>query len=126
LDVVTDKNLKEQDASSLAFSRDGKRLVLGGVGRFSGARPAKGGTYDRDADRMTPSEQPGEPREGPVAFTADGTPLQLVATNAYTLQLWDVDHQRKVREFTFAEKLPPAPLAAGNQAAMALSTDGTL
>ena len=35
LDAVTEKHLK-QHAGSLAFSRDGKRLVLGGVNRFSG------------------------------------------------------------------------------------------
>ena len=38
LDAVTDKYLK-QHAGSLAFSRDGKRLVLGGVGRYSALPP---------------------------------------------------------------------------------------
>jgi serine/threonine protein kinase/WD40 repeat protein len=125
LDAVMEKELKH-DAGSLAFSRNGKRLVLGGVGPFSGASPLKGGVYDRDTDRLTASEQPGGPGEGPVAFTAAGTPLQLVATDAYTLRLWDVDQQRTVREFTFAEKLPPTPLDADNQPALALSSDGAL
>jgi serine/threonine protein kinase/WD40 repeat protein len=125
LDAVTDKELKH-DAGSLAFSKDGKRLVLGGVGRFSGAPPVKGGVYDRDKDRMTISEQPGEAIEGPVAFTADGVPLQLVAADSFRLRLWDVDRQRLVREFTFAEKLPATPLDPEKLPALALSADGSL
>jgi serine/threonine protein kinase/WD40 repeat protein len=126
LDAVTDKELKH-DAGSLAFSKDGKRLVLGGVGRFSGAPPVKGGVYDRDKDRMTTSEQLGEPIEGPVAFTTDGVPLQLVAVDAYRLRLWDVDGQRSVREFTFAEKLPATPLDHPDKLpTLALSADGRL
>jgi hypothetical protein len=69
---------------------------------------------------------PGEAGEGPVAFTSDGTPLQLVAATANTLQLWDVDRQRIVHKFEFAEKLPPIPLDAENQPVLALSADGTL
>ena len=86
----------------------------------------KGGIYDRDTDQMIPSEQPGEAAEGPVAFTADGTSLQLTAKDACTLRLWDVDRQRAVREFAFAEKLPPVKLDAINQPALALSADGAL
>jgi serine/threonine protein kinase/WD40 repeat protein len=127
LDAVTDKNLEGHPAGSLAFSRDGKRLVLGGVSRFTGARPTRGGVYDRETDRMMPSEQPGEPGERPsVAFSADGVPLQLIAKDAYTLRLWDVDQQRAIREFTFAEKLPATKLDGENQPALALSVDGSL
>jgi WD40 repeat protein len=125
LDAVTNKKMK-QHAGALAFSRDGKRLVLGGVGRLSGAPPVQGGVYDRTADRLTPSEQPGDAADGPVAFTADGTPLQLVAKDAYTLRLWDLDRQRVVREFAFAEKLPATKLGADNHPALALAEDGTL
>jgi WD40 repeat protein len=125
LDAVTDKKM-EQHAGSLAFSRDGKRLVLGGVPRIGNTPAVKGGVYDRAADRLTPSEQPGEAIDGPVAFTADGTPLQLTAKDAYTLRLWDVDRQRTVREFVFAEKLPATKLDAENQPALAISEDGIL
>lgn len=126
LDAVTDKKL-EQHAGALAFSRDGKRLVLSGVSRYSCPNhPVKGGVYDRVADRLTSSEIPGEAADGPVAFTAQGTPLQLVPKDAYTLRLWDVDRQRAVREFVFAEKLPVTKLEADNYPALALSEDGSL
>jgi serine/threonine protein kinase/WD40 repeat protein len=123
LDAVSYKTLLS-DAGSLVFRKDGKRLLMGGVNQFSGAREKPGGVYDWDADKFTPSQLP--PGMGPVAFSPDGTPLQLVATGAYTLRLWDADRQRTVRDFTVAPKLPPMPLAGDSQPALGLSADGRL
>jgi serine/threonine protein kinase/WD40 repeat protein len=121
LDAVVQKEL-QRDAGSLAFSRDGKRLLLGGSPSL-GIRAVTGGFYDRETDEFAASEQPGD---GPVAFGEDGTPLQLVATDAYTLLLWDVNGKRKVREFHLAPTLPKTELKADNQPRMALSIHGSL
>ena len=63
---------------------------------------------------------------GPVCFSANGTPIQLVAESPWRFKLWDVSRQQLVRELTVprlvnAEIKPGEPLPS-----MALTPDGSL
>ncbi len=118
LDAVSFKALKKT-TGALAWSRDGQRLLSGGAESVAGP-PVPGGVYDLKTDRLTATGQKGA---GAVAFGKDGTALQLVATGANTLRLWDVDRQRVVREFS----LDAGPAKADAQASsvnLTLSADG--
>src|SRR5262249_3355645 len=67
-----DANVRKQlphGASSVAWDRDGKRLLMGGLpGQVARL-------WDRDTGQVTDSQHGGE---GLVAFGEDGTPLQLI------------------------------------------------
>jgi WD40 repeat protein len=122
LDAVPEKSFRP-DASSVAFHKDGQRLLLGGTSDRQGQ--AKSGArlwHDGAIDLPRSSRQGGA---GPVAFAADGTPLQLVAKDRWTLLLWDVAVDRPLREFPLAEKLPPEPLTGFTEITLALSADGS-
>ncbi|HZU35807.1 MAG TPA: serine/threonine-protein kinase [Gemmataceae bacterium] len=107
LDAVLEKPLAAQ-ASSVAFDKDGQRLLLGGVTDHHG-KPRTGAKLWNSAgkEQTPPSRQAGA---GPVAFAADGTPLQLVVKDRWTLRLWDVAVGRPVHEFVLAENLPSEPV----------------
>jgi eukaryotic-like serine/threonine-protein kinase len=94
LDARTHKKFPH-GASSVAWDRDGKRLLMGGLpGQVAQL-------WNRDTGQVIDSQHAGA---GPVAFGEDGTPLQLVLhpRAQETLLLWDVARQQPVREF----KLP--------------------
>jgi serine/threonine protein kinase/WD40 repeat protein len=111
-DIRVDHNLKSQAAASLAgmdasigkrfdvpasavaFDPKGERLLIGGVTESGRPlEPAK--VWDRRTDVTIRSKQAGN---GPVAFRADGTPLQLVVKDQSTLLLWNVAQQESVSE----------------------------
>jgi WD40 repeat protein len=117
-------------ASSVAFDRTGRRLLLGGTREIGPGRadePAK--LLDSETgQKVYVSEQPGP---GPVAFREDGTPLQLVLRDGPSLLLWDLAKQRPVREFRFGPRPDGAPVAMPkfpslDEPVLALSADGEL
>lgn len=98
--------------SSLSFDPDGKRLWIGGGGE-------KLRTWDRTTGHI---EMQGPSMEGPFAFRADGTLLQLgttrdAKTGRFLLQLWDAGKQ-VVRVFPLLDD-------AARLKAYALSPEGT-
>ncbi len=78
--------------------------------------------WDGGADSPAASKVLGA---GPVAFHADGTPLQLVpdAKDRLRLILWDVGRRQQVREFRFSAKGDPGPLNNRNGPLMALTAE---
>jgi WD40 repeat protein len=126
LDARTEKNFDKLGASSVAFDIIGQRLLLGGVTALpSHNRPAEGAkVWDRQRDKMLHVSS--QTCDGPVAFRADGTPLQLVADvrNRHAVVLWDVAGDRLVREFRLATGGPPEALTAYNHPALVLTADG--
>jgi serine/threonine protein kinase/WD40 repeat protein len=112
-DIRVDQALKSQAAASLAgvdavigkrfevpgsavvFDSNGDRLLIGGVTE-SGRPPEPAKVWDSRTDVTIRSKQTGE---GPVAFRADGVPLQLVVKDQSTLLLWNVAKQESVSEF---------------------------
>jgi serine/threonine protein kinase/WD40 repeat protein len=84
------------EGSSVAFDADGQRALIGGNDNDE-AR-----IWNARTDRTQKSGMAGS---GPVAFRADGTACQLVATekNRLPLLLWDAGRRRLIR------KLIPAP-----------------
>ncbi len=98
-------------ATSLSFDPTGQRLWMGGLGqelRFWDS-------HDQGTETRGPA------LEGPIAFRADGTPLQLGMTRdakrgLTSLQLWDAARQ--------SAKLITLPDSAANIVAHAISLDG--
>jgi WD40 repeat protein len=65
---------------------------------------------------------------GPVAFReADGAALQFVPdlTDRFTLRLWNIDRQERVREFKLADKPSPPGWHQRNHLTLALCADGS-
>jgi eukaryotic-like serine/threonine-protein kinase len=92
------KKLYGFGASGVAFSKDGNRLLIGGGEKDEG----------KVLDLADPGAAPvpsGQGGEGPVAFRADETPLQLVKSpgQAEGLLLWDADKRRAVGSFTIPD-----------------------
>ncbi len=99
-------------ASSLSFDPTGKRLWMGGLGQELR-------TWDSADHRI---ETRGPAMEGPIAFRADGTPLQLgmtrdAKTGVSSLRLWDAAKQ--------SAKVITLPDGAAQIVAHAISPDGT-
>jgi serine/threonine protein kinase/WD40 repeat protein len=89
-------------ASAVAFSPDGKRLLLGAV-RAGDKRPARGASvWEAGGEQLIPPSSQTEP--GPVAFLPDGRPVQLVPGRGASLQLWDVANGKAVQQFRFGTK----------------------
>ena len=94
LDAVTEKEFN-LDATSVAFDKDGKRLLLGGTTDPNG-KPKEGARlWEGGATDLPRSSRQGG--AGPVTFTPEGTPLQLVVKDRWTLRLWDMGTDRAVR-----------------------------
>ncbi len=94
MDATEERVFEGEQASSVAFDSTGRRLLLGGLDDT----PAR--LWDGSALLRSKYHGP-----GPVAFAADGTPLQLVVDpkHADRLLLWDVSGQKLVQSF----RLPP-------------------
>ena len=91
LDAVTEKEFN-LDATSVAFDKDGKRLLLGGTTDPNG-KPKEGARlWEGGATDLPRSSRQGG--AGPVTFTPEGTPLQLVVKDRWTLRLWDMGTDR--------------------------------
>jgi serine/threonine protein kinase/WD40 repeat protein len=90
------KKLSGFGASSVAFSEDGKRLLIGGWRKDEG----KILNLDDPGNAPVPT---GQADEGPVAFRADGMPLQLVNEEA-GLRLWNADKRQVVGSFTIPDQ----------------------
>ena len=123
LDAVPEKEF-DLEASSVAFDRDGKRLLLGGTNDQQTGKPLRGAQLWEGGvtDLPRPSRQGGE---GPVTFATDGTPLQLLVKDRWTLRLYDMAGDRVQREFALGEKLPPEPVTSLTEIVLALSADGS-
>ncbi len=114
------------DASAVAFSNDGKQLLLGGMDNRDGKPHLPARLWDRTTKEMHFSQQLGA---GPLAFGSDGTPLQVVP--CYTppsVLVWDVAKQQKLAECRFADSPRDARLARNRLSLpiAALSPDGAL
>jgi serine/threonine protein kinase/WD40 repeat protein len=108
-------------ASSVAWAVDGKRVLFGGISDPLG-RPLKEAVlWDVASDTLKASGRAGQ---GLVAFHADGTPLQLVASDPSTLDLWDVANQRLRRQFRLRADAETKKLTLLNHPVLALSRDG--
>ena len=99
-------------ASSLSFDPTGKLLWMGGLGQELR-------TWDSADHRI---ETRGPAMEGPIAFRADGTPLQLgtirdAKTGLSSLQLWDAAKQ--------TAKVITLPDGTAQIVAHAISAEGT-
>src|SRR5262249_27586076 len=99
--------------SSLAFDRQGRRLLVGGL-EPAPARDGRARLLEAATGRVLRiSEQSGP---GPVAFDPDGTPLQLVARPPDTLILCDLARQVELARF--------APPSGPRPERLAMSADG--
>jgi len=114
------------EASSVVFSKDSNRLLIGGYTNFKGKAQELARVWDGGIDEPRKSKQRGS---GPVAFRAtDNAALQLVTDpeDWFKVQLWNVDKQQMVREFKLAEKPSPPNWLQRNALTLALSGDGSL
>jgi WD40 repeat protein len=91
---------KESDgtgASGIAYSRDGRYVLAGGAGKLHAW------LWDSQTGREVHSPHPGE---GPVGFTRDGRPIQVVLTatpdNEVSFLLWDVAGRKEVAKIPIA------------------------
>jgi WD40 repeat protein len=100
-------------ASSAAFDRDGRRLLLGGLDPSEG-QDGRAKVFDVAADRYVAFSEHAGP--GPVAFDPDGRPLHLVAQGTGLL-LWDIDRKQARARF----ELPPG----STPDCLALAADGS-
>jgi WD40 repeat protein len=120
------------ESSAVAFDATGRRLLVGGAFDRQG-RPLAGARLWDGRAVPAVSRLRGA---GPVAFAADGTPLQLTLSpdDRSTLLLWDVARQRPLQRFRLpgpaGERLtsnwPPLALSAGRRlvGAAAFDPDG--
>jgi serine/threonine protein kinase len=91
-------------ASWLTFDSTGQRLLLGGKNDNRGRKMEGAKLWEIDSDRLTVSWRAGA---GPVAFGADGTPLQLTARDGRSLLLWNLQEQKLVREIRLQPSQDP-------------------
>ena len=104
-------------ASSIAVDAEGRRVLIGGT------RTDEAKIWDSRTDLLQSSGLRGA---GPVAFSRDGTPWQLVSNSndRFTLVLWEMAHRHIVRNLKI-----PRPDKAGQTAGLRepelfLTTDG--
>lgn len=104
--------------SSVAFSKDGTRVVLGGTSRWPATGPSHTPTRLWDGTALGGFTESRIAGRGPVAFRADGAAVQLLlpGPGEATLTLWDVDRARKLADV-------PCPVRKANAPAAVLSAD---
>ncbi len=88
-------------ASALAFDRDGTRLFMGGLARDDPAKLWAGG--------ISEPRRSAQGGAGPVGFTDDGTPVQVVLQPNGNLLLWDSDAGESLRELRIPENFEVEP-----------------
>jgi serine/threonine protein kinase len=104
-------------ASALAWDAAGKRLLMGA------AKKGTAGLWEEARDEVIRFEHTGE---GPVAFQADGTPVQLVADpkNRWSVALWDMDKGRPLGSFLIPPGSKAEAATALNPVLLAMTGDG--
>jgi WD40 repeat protein len=122
LDAHLAKAFRDFGASSLAFSRDGQKLLMGGLD------PGRG--RERRAklwDSASGSPQIlGRPGSGPVAFRDDATPLQLTVDAGREPVLWDLARDEAATRFNLPGDAKPLDLALAPDGSLAaVSLGGT-
>ncbi len=124
-ELPPDEVTHDDDAAAIAFSTDGKRLLLGGADDRDGkpVRPAR--LLDERGKEFRLSAHRGA---GPVAFHGGEIPLQVVPRyETASLLVWDVARGRKVSECAFAPGAKVSGLARRVNLSMpvvAISADG--
>jgi WD40 repeat protein len=112
----------EGGGSTLAFDERGERLLIGGLNDNLGIPREPARLWDLRRNEVIGSGQPGE---GPVQFTPDGTPLQFVAEDRWSLVVWDLASGRAFQRFRLAAA-GREPLTNETLPALALSPDASL
>ncbi|HKB00818.1 MAG TPA: WD40 repeat domain-containing protein, partial [Gemmataceae bacterium] len=93
-------------AEDISFSPDGKRLLMGA---YRDRRGGKGNDQPARVRDLTTGERrtSSQTAIGPVGWR-DGVPVQLLpADENRSLVVWDVDHDRKLEEFTIPGEVLP-------------------
>jgi serine/threonine protein kinase/WD40 repeat protein len=117
----TDARLEKEmphGASALAWDGKGEKLLIGAP------RKGKASLWKRGSDEEVPFETGGQ---GPVAFRADGTPVQLLAypKDRWWAGLWDMRKRQCIRTFP----IPPGGKAelpnARYPVLLSMTPDGT-
>jgi WD40 repeat protein len=125
IDARLVRDLKGVGTSSLAFDREGKRLLIGGL-EPDEHRDGRASILDLTSDR--PPATCGLPGPGPVLFRDDATPLQLTARPEGGLVLWDLDRRRAIARVDVPGSAMSEPLALSQDgrslAASVRATDG--
>jgi len=130
IDATCLPNIGRFSASSVAIDGEGKRLLTGGVesdSSTSDKRPTGARLWDvaTSTHRESPHVGP-----GPVAFRADGVPLQLVVDrkDRTKLLLWDIAGEKLIRGFQLPPEDGATPRAAAGTGAvdtlLAMTADG--
>jgi serine/threonine protein kinase/WD40 repeat protein len=114
IDARLVRQLEGVGATSVAFDREGKRLLIGGI-EPDPKQDGRARILDLTGDR--PPVVCGLPGPGPVVFRDDGTPLQLVARPGGGLVLWNLDRRCAVAQF----EIPGGATSEG----LALRSDGS-
>ena len=120
LDAKPTKTMMDFPAGDLAFDPRGERLLIGSWEHIPERRwtESKAKIYTLANDQRQDNGLIGQ---GPVAFRADGTPLQLVVNhkNTSNLSLWNLDRQQVILEL-------PLPDQPGTKIVkLALASDGS-
>jgi serine/threonine protein kinase/WD40 repeat protein len=104
LDARCSQHFPNMSASSVAFDAQGKRLLIGGASTYKhyDAEPAK--VWDSETRAVMAVSNRME--AGPVAFSPDGTPWQLIGGEGASLQLWDVEKKVEIIRYDFDPNQP--------------------
>lgn len=110
-----------RNSSSVAFSPDGRLLLFGGFS--DGKVPAAAGLWTIDHRQPRCSELF---LDGPVAFSAAGTPMQAAVDpqDRFQVQLWRVDKQSVLSSFRLTDETAAEKLDARRPTVIALSANG--
>jgi WD40 repeat protein len=104
-------------ASSIAVDAEGRRVLIGGT------RDDEARLWDPRTDQL---ELSGLRGSGPVTFSRDGAPWQLVCNSGdrFSLILWDVTHRRIVRELRVARPANARSAETLGKSKIFLTSDG--